>query len=279
MSTAIYVANEPQAVYHPLMNKGHESMQYMTYIIDHYFGLPDVSIFVHAHQFSWHNNMVLDHNMADMVKNLNLDFVSRVGYFNLRCHEEPGCDGHIDLRATQPDKYIPEQIAAHETWKELHGNATMPDNLGAPCCSQFAVSREKLLSIPLEKWKFYRNWLINTNLTDGISGRIWEFTWHYILTGATELCPSIESCYCETYGVCFEPRAAVDTYMLAKDMNWLTNKLKESLKRQGDTETLDALDGHWSASTQLQYRHRLKDAKKAGQERSNKLRNGAKSRS
>lgn len=49
-STAIYVVDDPSAPLHPPKNKGHEVMVYLTYIIDHYDELADVTMFMHAHQ-------------------------------------------------------------------------------------------------------------------------------------------------------------------------------------------------------------------------------------
>ena len=50
LSTAIYVVNDKTAPLHPPKNKGHEVMVYLSYIIDFYDELPDVSIFMHAHR-------------------------------------------------------------------------------------------------------------------------------------------------------------------------------------------------------------------------------------
>lgn len=83
---AIYVVDDPKAPYHPPRNKGHEVMVYLTYIIDHYDALPDVSIFVHGHRHAWHNNELHDGDMAQMIRHLSAERVTRDGYMNLRCH-------------------------------------------------------------------------------------------------------------------------------------------------------------------------------------------------
>lgn len=46
----VYVADDMGAPLHPPKNKGHEVMVYLTYVIDHYEELADVSVFLHAHQ-------------------------------------------------------------------------------------------------------------------------------------------------------------------------------------------------------------------------------------
>jgi hypothetical protein len=86
---AIYVADDPSAPLHPPKNKGNEVMIYLTYIIDNYDALPDVSIFMHAHRYSWHNNDLLYHDAAEMIKMLSSERVQRQGYMNMRCLGTP----------------------------------------------------------------------------------------------------------------------------------------------------------------------------------------------
>ncbi|GAB1194025.1 hypothetical protein APSETT444_003262 [Aspergillus pseudonomiae] len=69
LTSAVYVVdNNTSAPFTVPLNKGHEVMVYLTYIIDHYYELSDVSIFMHAHQITWHNNDFLDSDSAKMVR-------------------------------------------------------------------------------------------------------------------------------------------------------------------------------------------------------------------
>lgn len=63
------------------LNKGHEAMVYLTYIIDHYDdpNLADVSIFMHSHLRTWHNNDFLDSSSATMVSRLRSSHVLKTG--------------------------------------------------------------------------------------------------------------------------------------------------------------------------------------------------------
>jgi Protein of unknown function (DUF3431) len=106
IQTAIYVAEDPSARLQPPKNKGNEVMIYLTYIIDHYDELCDITVFMHSHQFSWHNNPVLNFNAYEMLTRLNHDRVSREGYMNLRCDWFPGCPdwihpGHVQEEGMQ----------------------------------------------------------------------------------------------------------------------------------------------------------------------------------
>lgn len=92
LQTALYtVDNYTPGELHPPKNKGHEVMVYLTYMIDHYEDLPDVSIFMHSHRYAWHNNDLLDQDAAQMIRYLSAERVTREGYMNLRCHWDPGC--------------------------------------------------------------------------------------------------------------------------------------------------------------------------------------------
>src|SRR3569833_1925652 len=47
LNAFVYVVDDPHAHLATPKNKGNEAMVYLTYIIDYYEALPDVSIFVH----------------------------------------------------------------------------------------------------------------------------------------------------------------------------------------------------------------------------------------
>lgn len=56
LNTAIYTLDDLKAALHPVENKGHEVIAYLSYIIDFYSTLPDIAIFMHAHRYAGHNN-------------------------------------------------------------------------------------------------------------------------------------------------------------------------------------------------------------------------------
>ncbi|KAK5456852.1 hypothetical protein LTS15_004632 [Exophiala xenobiotica] len=208
-------------------NKGHEAMVYLTYIIDHYDSLPDVVLFFHPHKTAWHNNILLDIDAAKTIKLLNEPHVIRQGYFNTRCHLDPGCPNwlHIDRPRWRHDlKHKPEEPAlTSQLFHQLHGaNVPVPSAISQPCCAQFAVSGERIRQRPREDYVRYRTWLLSTELDDKTSGRLMEYSWQYIFTGNFEFCPSQHKCYCDGYGLCFEGEDGL--------RNWLTTlKQKERL--------------------------------------------------
>ena len=150
-------------------------MAYLTYIIEHYDSLPSVIAFMHAHRKgfwgAWHTDSRLHDNVESM-RNLQLDYVRRNGYVNLRCNWSPGCD-------------FGDRHNAHvtpEIWEELFTGTPFPGEVGAACCAQFAVSQEQVLKRPLRDYKNYRQWLLDTDLTDRKSGRVFEYSWQIVFS-------------------------------------------------------------------------------------------------
>ena len=201
--TAIYVADDPKAPLHPPKNKGHEVMIYLTYIIDHYDDLPDVMVFMHSHRWSWHNDDLLDNDSVQMIRRLSSERVTREGYMNMRCHWDPGCPDWMHPGALEENAYKQEETVLAKSWSELFPLDTIPSVLAQPCCAQFALSKARVLSIPLARFVVYRDWLLRTPLSDYISGRVWEYIWQFVFTGENVFCPAQHACYCDGFGVCF----------------------------------------------------------------------------
>ncbi|ORY07280.1 hypothetical protein BCR34DRAFT_489523 [Clohesyomyces aquaticus] len=226
----VYEVDKPNAVNKVPKNKGREAMVYLTYIIDHYDDLPDTVLFMHAHRYAWHNNMVMGLDAVQMIKRLNHDRVARLGYMNVRCHHEPGCPDwiHMDRPGGDFDFFKkPEEIHwRRHVWEEIHPGAPIPPSISGICCAQFAVSRERIRNVPLERFQHYRKWLLMTAMDDQFSGRIFEYIWHYIFTGHEVYCPAMNTCYCDGYGICFGGRENFAKYFEKQDER---NKLYEEL--------------------------------------------------
>lgn len=240
LKSAIYTVDNENASLTVPMNKGHEAMVYLTYIIDHYSQLSDITLFMHSHQYTWHNNDFLNSDSALMVKRLKSEHVIKNGYMNLRCHQEPGCPDHIHpTAANNPEDItnIPEAAVIGVSWKQLFPNETVPEVLSQPCCSQFAVSSERIRNVSLDDYVSYREWLLDTVLEDKVSGRVWEYIWQWLFTGQWEYCPEETSCYCEGYGVCFEKDDYAD-YFKFREEAWALEKEIDKIK-ESVNNTLD----------------------------------------
>ncbi|CAK1354544.1 hypothetical protein CB0940_01618 [Cercospora beticola] len=224
---AVYTVDDRTADLHPPKNKGHEVMVYLSYIIDFYDTLPDISIFMHAHRYAWHNNELLNTDAAQMVRHLSPERVTREGYMNLRCHWDPGCPVWLHPGATKDNYDKPEEHLLADCWSELFPMDPVPKVLAQPCCAQFAVSRERILETPKMRYVVMRDWLIRTELTDYLSGRIFEHIWQYIFTASPIHCPSMSACYCDGYGLCFGGPKEFDYYF---ELNYHVQELQKEFK-------------------------------------------------
>ncbi|KAK5019344.1 hypothetical protein LTR39_000432 [Cryomyces antarcticus] len=177
------------------VNKGHESMAYLTYIIENFHSLPTTIAFLHSHHSgffnAWHTDAPMHDNVYAM-KHLQLDFVQRSGYVNLRCKWNPGCN-KAHRRNTHITPEVWQEVFDGTSTPPVMNNGTsgtdpevaekaihVPAEIATPCCAQFAVSREQVLKRPLEDYVKFRRWIIDTKLDDAKSGRVMEYLWHII---------------------------------------------------------------------------------------------------
>ncbi|KAF2486749.1 hypothetical protein BDY17DRAFT_292040 [Neohortaea acidophila] len=237
LDTAIYAMDDDTAPLHPIMNKGHEVMAYLSYIIDFYNSLPDVLVFMHAHRFARHNNLLLEKDSALMLRHLSPERVTREGYMNLRCHWDPGCPDWMRPNDADVKGDRKEQEVMAAAWTELFPGQALPDVLAQPCCAQFAVSRERVQVIPRDRFIALREWVVHTDLDDFLSGRVFEYTWQYIFTSSAFHCPSMSACYCDGYGICFGDAEKFDYYFELEHYRKLYQEELEALQSAAANET------------------------------------------
>ena len=189
---AIYTVNpSPNATDTTLttpMNKGRESMAYLSYLIDNYAALPSTLVFLHSHRSgflsAWHTDTPL-HDNVDALRSLRIPFIQKNGYANLRCNWNPGClEAHRHNAHVTPEVWS-DVFAGTSTEAKGLGHpgsdaAQAPTLVGAACCAQFAVSRDQVLVRPLSDYERFREWIVDTEKSDAKSGRVLEFLWHVI---------------------------------------------------------------------------------------------------
>lgn len=201
--------------YRTKMNRAHEAMPYLTYILEHYPSFPDIVAFVHphrggkgAHDSAWHTDV--PHNDAvTMLSLLRAETVAARGYVNLRCIDVlPGCPDEIQPWRDPPDV---EKTAEHVfpyyyasmfnlTLAQVKAEASV---VAQACCAQFAVSKEQILARPREEYEHFVRFLENTvqdGHEDETAGRVMEYMWHIIFGRDKVFCPRQVDCYCDVYG-------------------------------------------------------------------------------
>lgn len=183
---AIYTVDNTSHLLHTDANKGREANAYLSYILRNYESLPSIVAFVHPHRdgypAAWHND-ASNYDNVNSLKALNIDFVQRNGYANLRCIWIPGCPDEIHPLREPPkdvdDGESTEQAMA-SVWPLFFAPQAVPSIIGTPCCAQFAVSRDQIRNRPLLEYVRYHDWLVKTELSDDVSGRVFEYLWHII---------------------------------------------------------------------------------------------------
>ncbi|KKK18104.1 hypothetical protein P175DRAFT_0502484 [Aspergillus ochraceoroseus IBT 24754] len=199
----IYTVDDVNARKHTPKNKGRESLAYLQYIVEHYDDLPSTIVFLHSHKdgwpAAWHTD-TMDYSNVESIRALQTDFIQQNGYANLRCQETPGCPDEIRpfRDPPRPGKTV-EKIYA-QAWQELFHNTNVPEVIGVPCCSQFAVSRDQVLKRPLSDYQRFYNWVLNNDLPDDMTSRVMEYTWHIIFGQDPVYCPDVFQCYQDVYG-------------------------------------------------------------------------------
>ncbi|KAI8938081.1 hypothetical protein NX059_005752 [Plenodomus lindquistii] len=214
---AAYVADDPNAPMHAPKNKGHEVMVYLSWIIDNYDNLPDVTIFMHAHQIAWHNEGLLDRDAYKMITRLSRQRVWREGFVNMRCSWNPGCPDWINPSKTVKNPAKEEEHLIAKSWSELFPLDKVPTVLANPCCAQFALSRDRIQAIPYAQYIWYRDWVFNSRLPDRLSGRMWEYVWQFVFTGQNVYCPKEHLCFCDQYGMCYGGEEAFADFVALRD--------------------------------------------------------------
>lgn len=175
--SSIYTVDDLNSPLHTALNKGREANVYLTYIIDNYDKLPSIVAFIHGHHRSWHTDAAKADNGRSL-QTLNLDFVQKAGFANLRCLEVPGCPAEI--QPWRKGEGLDTEIAFVDAWQTLFNVTDVPEIVAAACCAQFAVSRDQILKRSRDEYVWYHKWLMETTLHDETSGRVFEYLWHVI---------------------------------------------------------------------------------------------------
>ncbi|OTA70060.1 hypothetical protein K449DRAFT_459874 [Hypoxylon sp. EC38] len=234
-----YVSDDMEALYHPpIPNKGREALIYHTYMYDFYDNLPDITIFTHADETPWHMENILNSSMTFALSHLDLDEVLQRQYFNLRVSWENACPNWINTTKTVMDDGKLEEQYMHEAFAKIFSVDEVPEILAGPCCSQFAVTRDAVRRNPRSQYQVNMDWIIETELDDYISGRVWEHMWPWLFKGIAVDCDVEWKAYCKMYHICFSPESRVRLTNLEEEKKYLEQKTGLFDK------VLDLLGGH-----------------------------------
>lgn len=190
-------------------NRGHESMAYLTFIIDNYDNIPKAgAVFVHGSRKAWHND-AKDWDNAPLLSALAPNIpnaLEHYGYHNLRCDWSVStCDleakaqGSMEVRMQArlvpwdtravSDAALPAGLAS--LFGES-GKLGRTDTLRSQCCAQFVVARQNIMQHSREEYVAIRQWLLDGTgapetrnkdaapVDDKVAGRILSYIWHIL---------------------------------------------------------------------------------------------------
>jgi len=196
-------------------NRGHESMAYLTFVIDNYDSIPPAIVFVHGSRFAWHNDHP-EYDNAKLLADLNINAaLADYGYHNLKCDWATStCSPN---EALPQGSYETRSRAILEAWdKRVISDAALPaafaaifggqkqqhftsrvhigrhDAVRAQCCAQFVVSRESIRQHSRQEYIALRQWLLDgsdpkkrhppgvASADDLVAGRIISYLWHIL---------------------------------------------------------------------------------------------------
>ncbi|KAJ5907921.1 hypothetical protein N7495_000603 [Penicillium taxi] len=222
-------------------NRGHETITYLTFLIDNYADFPEHgAVFVHGSRYAWHNDHPEYDNLA-LLTALDVPAAQEPrGYYNLRCDwststclPKVAAQGSLEMRlqsVVEPwsaraasDIALPRALAnifggdeaSHGS--NLHLGRT--ETVKAQCCGQFVISRARAWQHTREEYVALRQWLLDGTdkaapADDRVAGRILSYIWHIMFTEPNaadqihlgqlnnDACPSAKDCYCRLYGRC-----------------------------------------------------------------------------
>ncbi|KAI5245185.1 hypothetical protein E4T43_03291 [Aureobasidium subglaciale] len=118
-------------------------MTYLTWVINNYASLPDITIFLYAERYQWHNDDPL-YDGARTLSRLQLPYVLEQGYVNLRCVWTLGCPHEIQPLSHQVDEITSEthtdQVYA-AAFQELFPSIPVPESVGITRGTDVGYSR------------------------------------------------------------------------------------------------------------------------------------------
>lgn len=167
----VYTRSSDPLIRHSIsVNKGREPVVYLRYIVDHYSTLPSLIAFVHGHRTSWHQQ-----NPSDIVVALRALQWNKYTYMPLT-----SAMTHATFKPVAGDQ---QATVNDEIWRVVLQEelGSPPDNgTKSPCCASFVVKREAILAHPKVFYSDIMDYLLATPISDQLTGRTLEYTWHLI---------------------------------------------------------------------------------------------------
>jgi len=164
----VYDKENPQNPYNVPRNKGNEASVYLKYIIDFYDELPEYTFFCHDEEYAWHHS-------GSIINHFEIAILSKRKYYNVNDkiilgdirNNDYGYEKVMKWYRKYIDEYIPFDTLHNPNWTEGYRGS-----------AQFLVHRDNIRWLPKIFYENLYEWILNTNLSSGESGRYMEWVWH-----------------------------------------------------------------------------------------------------
>lgn len=91
-SVQMYIVDDANSTGpHLAKNHGREAAVYLSYIVQHYEDLNDITFFWHNNEQVWHNNILLEWDSVQTINKMDRHNIIKTGYVPSRCDHWPGC--------------------------------------------------------------------------------------------------------------------------------------------------------------------------------------------
>ena len=186
-----------------LHDNGREASVYLTYIINNYYNLPDIMVFIHGGRYQTHNDDPM-YDTYPEIANLNLDYVKEEGYATLRCNWKICPDTTVEPVLGHQDTTWESHGLWAQAFSEFFPNQTIPSKVSSPCCAHFAVTREAVHKWPVTKYEQIREFMWARGGWEMVTkmGIVLEYMWHVIFGKPAYWCAPAKECYCKKWGFC-----------------------------------------------------------------------------
>jgi hypothetical protein len=166
----VYDKETPANPYNVPLNKGNEASVYLKYICDHYDQLPEKTFFIHDEEFAWHHT-------GSIIDKFHEALNANVPYYNINdlAHwNKPNL-----ISQTQYSMWMQWYAKYVEPYIPL-AKLSCPQDLiyGHRGSAQFLVHKDCIRRLPLVFYQDLYVWILETNLSNYLSGRFLEWAWH-----------------------------------------------------------------------------------------------------
>lgn len=142
---------------------GTEASAFALHIVTHYHEMALKTVFLHAHDGSWHSDRACALVMRAKATSPETRFLNLNHPFPLRCLSPSNVLG------PSVDRGVRDFYYAH--WRRWT-NSTPPTRIVFECCAQFVASRHAIHSRPLHAWSSILRSIVHDRL-----GNNWEYLW------------------------------------------------------------------------------------------------------